>query len=66
MEYEVLPQVDEFCRVDGAEFNFVHIPCLELSSASDISELHHDEELSKYIEGGGNNTRISILSNNII
>ena len=42
MEYEVLPRVDEFCRVDGAEFNFVHIPCLELSSASGISELYHD------------------------
>ena len=34
--------MDEFCRVDGAEFNFVHIPCLELSSASGISELYHD------------------------
>ena len=44
MEYEVVPQVDEFCRVDGAEFNFSHIPCLEQSSASGISELYHDEE----------------------
>ena len=25
--YEVLTRVDEFCRVDGAEFDFVHISC---------------------------------------
>ena len=34
VEYEVLPRVDEFCRVDGAEFDFVHIPCR--------AELYHD------------------------
>ena len=27
MEYEVLPRVDEFCQVDGAEFDFGHMPC---------------------------------------
>ena len=27
VEYEVLTRVDEFCRVDGAEFDFVHISC---------------------------------------
>ena len=26
-QYEVLTRVDEFCRVDGAEFDFVHISC---------------------------------------
>ena len=25
-QYEVLPLVDEFCRVDGASFAFSHIP----------------------------------------
>ena len=40
--------MDEFCRVDGALFNFVHIPCLELSSASGISELYHD---AKWAQG---------------
>ena len=28
VEYEVLTRVDEFCRVDGAKFEFVHISCL--------------------------------------
>ena len=27
VEYEVLTRVDEFCRVDGAKFDFVHISC---------------------------------------
>ena len=36
------PRVDEFCRVDGVEFDFVHISCVELSLPSGISELYHD------------------------
>ena len=42
VEYEVLPWVDEFCRVDGAEFDFIHISRVELSLPSGISELYHD------------------------
>ena len=46
MEYEVLPRVDEFCRVDGVEFDFVHIPCVELSLPSGILELYHNAKCS--------------------
>ena len=43
MEYEVLTRVDEFCRVDGAEFDFVHISCHVLGY--DVKVVGHDVKM---------------------
>ena len=58
---EALPRVDEFCQVDGFEFDFVHIPCVKLSLSSveleegkyETDEGEYEAEECKYEVGEG-------------